>query len=139
MSASTCVPRLLAILCGCLLMACTGGNSIEPAGVKPAGEPSTAEVWHTAGHIGGPVRSVAVAGGYAYVAHSGELAVVDLADPHAPRRVGYVLLPANHVMVSGPTPTWPAGMVCASSMSRRRPPRARLASSPFPPPCSMWP
>jgi hypothetical protein len=45
----------------------------------------------------GLVRSVAVAGGYAYVCAgpAGELAVVDLADPAQPRRVGGVATPGD--------------------------------------------
>jgi hypothetical protein len=44
-------------------------------------------------HIGGPASAIAVQGDYAYAGFGPELAILDITDPQAPTRVGYVVLP----------------------------------------------
>ncbi len=52
------------------------------------------------GHIGGPALSTHLYGDYALVGYSFEFAVIDISDPTNPRRIAYLMLPANDITVS---------------------------------------
>lgn len=52
------------------------------------------------GRLGGPALAVAVQGNYAYLGHSFELSVLDLTDPTQPKRVAYLPLSANEIVLT---------------------------------------
>lgn len=64
---------------------------------------TTQQFLELVGHAGGPSNGIAVQNGYAFIGLGPELAVLDISDPHNPRRIGYSLLydDVKDIAVSG--------------------------------------
>jgi hypothetical protein len=88
--------RLLLLLAVLPLAACCVGNASGP----DAGSTEDIEL---VGHIGGAANAVAARGDYVYASFGAELAILDVANPASPERVGYVVLQGvvEDVVMSG--------------------------------------
>lgn len=89
---------LLLIVVGAL-PAAIAGAATPIASIASPGDENVA----VAGHLGGQPKALFIRGTYAYVGMGPELAVLDIATPSRPARVGYVVLPqsVSDVAVSG--------------------------------------
>jgi hypothetical protein len=66
---------------------------------RPAAAAPLAAQIESTGHVGGSSLAVAVQGEYAFVGQSAEFAVVDISDPAQPRRVAYLPVAANDIVL----------------------------------------
>jgi hypothetical protein len=63
-----------------------------PVGASPAAAAFDPLNVSLLGHLGGQPQAIAMQSSYAYVVTDSEIAVIDIADPASPRRVGYLAL-----------------------------------------------
>ncbi len=90
-----------ALLLTCLLTFSLCLTPLPAAAAASAAAPPANHNLELVGQIGGPALAVAVQGHYAYVGFSKSFAVIDIADPAHPRRLGALLIYASRVLVQG--------------------------------------